>query len=134
MSGTVAALTTVAGIVKEWLSNDAKEDAQRTKVDLAVVEATGQVGRILSLVFLFGSDAAPLLPWVEVADVVAYKEGIAQATPGWEQAAKQAAIFGMWGASEKSIRRSHKARAEKNRQVKSGEQSPDMSHRPDGPR
>lgn len=111
---SIAAVSAVAGVVGKWLQNDASEDQNRTAVDLAVVEATGQIGRILSLLFLFGPDVAPLLPWVEAADVAAYKAALADATPAWEQGAKQAAIFAMWGGSERAIRKAGKARGAKN--------------------
>ena len=108
MLGLVKALIPVA---TKWLSNDAKEDANRTRVDLAVVEGTGHIARILALTYLFAPDIAPLLPWVEIADVISYKQGVQEAIPEWEEMAKKAAIFGMWGASHRQVGRVKKARA-----------------------
>jgi len=108
-----AAVSTVGSVVQNWLTNEKAEDENRTKVDLAVVEATGQIGRLLALTYLFGGDAAVAVGLAEVEAVTAYKTAMAEATPAWEAAAKKAAIFGMWGGSERAISRAGKARARK---------------------
>ncbi len=110
-----AAVSTVGGVVKDWLGNEKAEDENRTDVDLAVVEATGQIGRILALTYLFGPDFAVAVGLAEPEAVTAYKAAMAEATPAWEAAAKKAAIFGMWGGSERAISRAGKARGRKKR-------------------
>lgn len=109
----LALIKTVIPLASQLFSNKAKEDANRTRVDLAVVEGTGHVARILALTYLFAPDIAPLLPWVEVADVIAYKQGVMEAIPDWEAYAKEAAIFGMWGVSHLQVKSASRARAMK---------------------
>lgn len=111
MSIAAAAISTLGGLASNWLSNDAKEDKQRGRVDLAVVQGTGWLCRLLVLTYLFGDDFLAALPWIDGEAVAAYKTAMAEATPAWEATAQQFVVFAMWGGAERAKSRAVKARA-----------------------
>lgn len=103
-SGIVKA---VAGIGQEYIAgkrakSKRKHELEAAELDLEreiVRQSTGWC-RIFALAFLFGPDAALLLPWVTAADLASYYEALSTAQPEWRATAKEYIVLAMWGGAE----------------------------------
>lgn len=103
-SGIVKA---VAGVGQEYIAgkrakSKRKHELEASELDLEreiVRQSTGWC-RIFALAFLFGPDAALLLPWVTAADLASYYEALSTAQPEWRATAKEYIVLAMWGGAE----------------------------------
>jgi hypothetical protein len=110
---TPAIISAAVGLGKQFLGMEAEEQKRDDELELSVVQATGQVARIICIVYLFGPDFAAALPWIEPADVAQYQQAMAEATPAWKQGAKEGVVFAMWGLTERNNHKAKAARTEK---------------------
>lgn len=98
---------TIAGIGGEYLEGKREKTRQKHKRQVAeldlereIVRSTTGWCRLFALAFLFGPDAALLLPWITAADIGAYYDALATAQPEWRANAKEYIVLAMWGGAE----------------------------------
>lgn len=108
-----AIITTALGLGKKLLGIEADDRKRDDDLELAVVQATGQVARIVCIAYLFGPDFAAALPWISVDAVANYQTAMAEATPAWKQGAKEGVVLAIWGLTERNTHKAKSARAEK---------------------
>lgn len=127
----------LAGIANNWL--EGKKQAQKAKAERKMAElnlereivrqSTGWC-RLFALAFLFGPDAALLLPWVTAADLQAYYEALSQAQPEWRATAKEYIVLAMWGGAE-AVNLGHSVQRKRE---KAKQKQQEESHRPETPK
>lgn len=127
----------IAGVANNYM--EGKQKKQKAKAEKAMAEldlereivrqSTGWC-RIFALAFLFGPDAALLLPWITAGDLQAYYEALSQAQPEWRATAKEYIVLAMWGGAEATNLGHSVQRKREKAKEKEKEQSEDTSHRP----
>lgn len=118
-SGIVKGL---ASLGQSWIQGkkakaERKHERVTAELDLEreIVRQSAGWARLFALAFLFGPDAALLLPWVTSADITGYYDALATAQPEWRAQAKEYIVLAMWGGAE-ATNIGHKIKRDRDRQ------------------